>query len=173
MFNVNDHMQKLRANIVSLVLLLSATIIGFVWISIGIYHWLSACLGAVWGPIVLGLMYFIPIIIFAFIKAFARTPVPQNQNRSDQVDATVLNMSKVFESLSGRSPFLVASAAIIAGFLATRFPALLTVFTQILAAYAEDLKTRAAKESYKQEFAHADQQTTPTSDGDERANKQP
>ncbi|HOY24182.1 MAG TPA: hypothetical protein PK002_13600, partial [Cellvibrio sp.] len=87
MFNFNDHLQELRANIVSLVLLLSATVIGFVWISIGIYHWLSACLGAVWGPIVLGLIYFIPIIIFAFIKAFARTPVSQNQNRSDQADA--------------------------------------------------------------------------------------
>jgi hypothetical protein len=174
MFNFNDHLQELRANIVSIVLLLSATIIGFVWISIGIYHWLSACLGAVWGPIVLGLIYIIPIIIFAFIKAFVRPSLPQNQNRSDQADATVLNMSKVFESLSGRSPFLVASAAIIAGFLATRFPALLTVFTQILAAYADDLKMRATKESYKpetgqQESAHTAQQTTATTDKDEHS----
>lgn len=164
MFNFNDHLQELRANIVSLVLLLSATIIGFVWISIGIYHWLSACLGTVWGPIVLGLIYFIPIIIFAFIKAFARTPVPQNQNRSDQADATVLNMSKVFESLSGRSPLLATSAVVIAGVLATRFPTLLSVFTQILAAYAEDVKMRAAKESYKQESAQAAQQSTATTD---------
>ena len=171
MLNFNDHLQELRANIVSLVLLLSATIIGFVWVSIGVYHWLSVCLGAVWGPIVLGLMYFIPIVIFAFMKAFARTPLSQKQNRNDQADATVLNMSKVFESLSGRSPFLVASAAIIAGFLAARFPALLTVFAQILAAYAEDLKTRAAKESYKQESAHADQQSTPTRDVDEYSNR--
>ena len=166
MLNFNDHLQELRANIVSLVLLLSATIIGFVWVSIGVYHWLSVCLGAVWGPIVLGLMYFIPIVIFAFMKAFARTPLSQKQNRNDQADATVLNMSKVFESLSGRSPFLVASAAIVAGFLATRFPALLTVFTQILAAYAEDLKTRAMPES-----AHSAQQVTPTSNGDERSSK--
>ncbi len=169
MFNFNDHLQELRANIMSLVLLLSATIIGFVWISIGIYHWLSTCLGAVWGPIVLGLICFIPIIIFAFIKAFARTPLPQN--RSEQADATVLNMSKVFESLSGRSPFLVASAAIIAGFLATRFPALLTVFTQILAAYAEDIKTRAAKESYTQESSCTAEKTTPVGDADEHTTK--
>ncbi len=169
MFNFNDHLQELRANIVSLVLLLSATIIGFVWISIGVYHWLSACLGAVWGPIVLGLIYFIPIIIFAFVKAFARTPVSQNQNRSDQADAAVLNMSKVFESLSGHSPLLATSAVVIAGVLATRFPALLSVFTQILAAYAEDVKMRAAKESYKQESAQAAQQTTATSNPDEHS----
>lgn len=166
MFNFNDHLQELRANIVSLVLLLSATIIGFVWISIGIYHWLSACLGAVWGPIVLGLIYFIPIIIFAFIKAFACTPVSQNQNRSDQADATMINISKVFESLSGRSPLLATSAVVIAGVLATRFPSLLSVFTQILAAYAEDVKMRAAKESYKQEST---QQATPTGNADEHS----
>ena len=83
MFNFNGHLQELRANIVSIVLLLSATIIGFVWISIGIYHWLSACLGAVWGPIVLGLIFFIPIIIFAFIKAFVRSPLPQNKSPND------------------------------------------------------------------------------------------
>ncbi len=167
MFNFNDHLQELRANIVSLVLLLSATIIGFVWISIGIYHWLSACLGAVWGPIVLGLMYFIPIIIFAFIKAFARTPLPQHQTRNDQADATALNIAKVFESLSGRSPLLATSAVVIAGVLATRFPSLLSVFTQILAAYAEDVKVRAAKESYKQESTHTAQQTAPASNTDE------
>jgi hypothetical protein len=166
MFNFNGHLQELRANIVSIVLILSATIIGFVWISIGMYHWLSACLGAVWGPIVLGLIYFIPIIIFAFIKAFVRPSLPQNQNRSDQADATVLNMSKVFESLSGRSPLLATSAVVIAGVLATRFPSLLSVFTQILAAYAEDVKMRAAKESYKQESA---QQATPTSNADEHS----
>jgi type III secretory pathway component EscV len=169
MFNFNGHLQELRANIVSIVLILSATIIGFVWISIGMYHWLSACLGAVWGPIVLGLIYFIPIIIFAFIKAFVRPSLPQNQNRSDQADATVLNMSKVFESLSGRSPLLATSAVVIAGVLATRFPALLSVFTQILAAYAEDVKMRAAKESYKQESAQAAQQTTATADKDEHS----
>jgi hypothetical protein len=147
MFNFNGHLQELRANIVSIVLILSATIIGFVWISIGIYHWLSACLGAVWGPIVLGLIYFIPLIIFAFVKAFARPSVPQQQSRGDQPDLAALNVTKALESLSGRSPFFVTSAAIIAGVLATRFPALLSVFTQILVAYAEDVNARAAKDS--------------------------
>lgn len=165
MFNFSDHLQELRANIVSLVLLLSATIIGFVWISVGLYHWLGECLGAVWGPIVLGLIYFIPIIIFAFIKAFARPPALHNQNPNGQVDATVLNMSRVFESLSGRSPLLATSAIVVAGIFATRFPALLSVFTQILAAYAEDLKMRAAKESYKQDAA----QTTAAGNADEHS----
>ena len=171
MFNFNGHLQELRANIVSIVLLLSATIIGFVWISIGIHHWLKECLGSVWGPIVLGLICFVPLIIFAFIKAFARPALPLHQNRSNPADATALNVSKALESLSGRSPFLVAAAAIIAGFLATRFPALLTVFTQLLAAYAEDLNARAAQASSSQESASTAQQSTPASDMDEHFRK--
>ena len=143
MFNFNDHLQELRSTIVGLVLLLAATIIGFVWISIGLYHWLSLCLGAVWGPIVLGLVYFLPLVIFAFVKAFFRqTLVTQRQN--DPANTAILNISRVFESLSGRSPFFVATAVIIAGFLATRFPSLLAVFTQILTAYADDMRSREA-----------------------------
>ncbi len=164
MFNFNDHLQELRANILSLVLLISVTLIGFVWISIGIYHWLSAWLGMVWGPIVLGLIYFIPIIIVAFIKAFVNPVPPQNPRLSEHADLTLLNMSKVFESLSGRSPFVVASAAIVAGFLATRFPALLTAFSQIVTAYAEDLKTRAARESQSQTSGQHAEKASPGSD---------
>jgi hypothetical protein len=144
MFNFNDHLQELRSAIVGLVLLLAATIIGFVWISIGLYHWLSLFLGDAWGPIVLGLLYFLPLVIFAFVKAFFRKP-PAFQPQNDPANVAVLNITRVFESLSGCSPFLVATAVIVAGFLATRFPSLLALFTQILAAYAEDVNAREAK----------------------------
>lgn len=150
MFNFNDRLQDLRSTIIGIVLLSGSTVIGFVWISIGVYQWLSACLGAVWGPILLGLIYFLPIVIFAFIKAFIRQPVPVASVRSEPADLAALNATKIFENLSGRSPFVVASAAILAGFLATRFPALLTVFMQILAVYADDVKARAAKASATQ-----------------------
>lgn len=150
MFNFNDRLQELRSTIIGLVLLSAATIIGFVWISIGVNHWLSSCLGSVWGPIVLGLIYFVPIVIFAFIKAFVRPPAPIAPEHTENADLAALNVAKVFDNLSGRSPFIVAVAAILAGFLATRFPALLSVFMQILAVYAEDVKTRAAKTSQHQ-----------------------
>ncbi len=145
MFNFNDRLQELRSTIIGLVLLSAATIIGFVWISIGVNQWLSSHLGSVWGPIVLGLIYFLPIVIFAFIKAFVRQPAPVQPSNTDSADMAAVNVAKVFEGLSGRSPFLVAAAAILAGFLATRFPALLSVFMQILAVYAEDVKNRATK----------------------------
>lgn len=144
MFNFNDRLQELRSTIIGIALLSASTIIGFVWISIGLYQLFSAWLGSVWGPILLGLIYFLPIVIFAFIKAFVRQPEPVATSRSEPADIAALNVTKVFENLSDRSPFVVASAAILAGFLATRFPALLTVFMQILAVYADDVKRRAA-----------------------------
>jgi hypothetical protein len=150
MFNFNDHLQELRSTIIGLALLLAATIIGFVWVSIGLYHWLSICLGAIWGPIVLGLIYFVPLVIFAFIKAFIRQPALPVTSHNEGADLTALNIAKVFENLAGRSPFVVASAAILAGFLATRFPALLSVFMQILTVYAEDVKNRAARAAANQ-----------------------
>jgi len=146
MFNFSDHLQELRSTLIGLVLILAATIIGFVWISIGIYFWLSATLGSVWGPIVLGLIYFLPIVIFALAKAF-RPSVPVAPPRQDNADLAALNLTKVIENLSGRSPLWVASAAILAGFLATRFPALLSVFMQLISVYAEDVAKRATKTS--------------------------
>src|SRR4051812_25671915 len=102
MFNVNDRLQGLRSTLISSVLLLAATVIGFVWISIGLYHWLTLSIGLVWGPIVLGLIYFLPIIIFAFIKAFTRTPVPELPAANERIDNSMLQMSGIFENLSGR-----------------------------------------------------------------------
>jgi len=155
MFNFNDRLQELRSTIIGLVLLAAATIIGFVWISVGLYHWLSICLGSVWGPIVLGLIYFLPIIIFAIIKTFIRPSTPPLPMLSDNTDTAAANLTKVFESLSGRSPFVMASAAVMAGFLATRFPAFLSVFMQILTVYTDDVAKRAAKTAAQ----HTDQPT--------------
>ena len=141
MFNFSDHLQELRSTIVGLVLILSATVIGFVWISIGIYFWLSSSLGSVWGPLVLGFIYFIPIIIFALYKAFARPVQPPKPQLHEQ-DLAIQTFSKAFEALPGQSPFLVIVVAAVAAFLATRFPSLLTTFTQLLATFTADAKIR-------------------------------
>jgi hypothetical protein len=147
MFNFVGQLQELRSTIIGLVLLLGATIIGFVWISIGLNHWLSEHLGSVCGPIVLGLIYFLPITIFAFIKAFVRQPKPVPHNET--VDIATANIAAVTENLSGFSPFATGIAVVIASFLAARFPALLAVFMQMLTAYTDDVKNRAAKSAAK------------------------
>ncbi len=147
MFNFSDHLQELRALIIGLVLLLATTILGLVWISIGLYHCLTGYLGSTWGPIVLGLIFFVPMLIFAVVKAFSGNTQHSQQQATlnGYADVSALNITKVIESLSGHSPFFVAAVAIIAGVLAARFPALLTMFMQILTAYAEEVKARATK----------------------------
>ena len=142
MFNFSDHLQELRSTVVGLVLILAATIIGFVWISVGIYFWLSSMLGNVWGPLVLGLIYFVPIIAFALSKAFARPETTKVQQPREQ-DLNLQAFSKTFENLSNRSPIVIIAAAAVAGFLATRFPSLLSLFNQLLAASSEAVKAHS------------------------------
>lgn len=145
MFNFSDQLQELRSLIIGLVLLLATTIIGLIWISVGFYHGLSSYLGPIWGPMVLGLIFFVPMLIFTFVKAFSRDTRQAQQQPGPNADMAALNFSKVIESLSGQSPFFVASVAIIGGVLASRFPALLSVFMQVLTAYSEDAKVRSTK----------------------------
>lgn len=142
MFNFSDHLQELRSTLVGFVLILAATIIGFVWISLGIYFWLSAVLGNMWGCLVLGLIYFVPIIVFALSKAFARPVAVPMKPLGDQ-DLNLQAFSKTFENLSNLSPFVIIAAAAVAGFLATRVPSLLSLFNQLLAAYSEEVKKRS------------------------------
>ena len=142
MFNFSDHLQELRSTLVGLVIILAATIIGFVWLSVGIYFWLSSMLGNIWGPLVLGLIYFIPIIAFALSKAFAKPETTKAQQPREQ-DLNLQAFSKTFENLSNRSPIVVIAAAAVAGFLATRFPSLLTLFNQLMAASSEAVKTQS------------------------------
>lgn len=142
MFNFGDHLQELRSTVVGLVLILAATIIGFVWVSVGIYFWLSAMLGNIWGPLVLGLLYFVPIIMFALSKAFARPDIKREQPLREQ-DLTLQAFSKTFENLSHRSPFIIIAAAAVVSVLATRFPSLLSVFNQLLSASSEMAKAQA------------------------------
>lgn len=147
MFNFSDRFQELRSTIIGLVLLLASIIMGIVWIAIGLSRWLSACLGEVWGPIVLGLICFVPVVIFALVKVFSRSsPRPSaSLNQSGFVDPSTANIAGLFEKVSGQSPFMGAVAAIVAAFLINRFPTILPLFVQLVSAYVEDVKARAAK----------------------------
>jgi len=145
MFNFSDRFQELRSTIIGVVLLLASIIIGIIWIGIGLSHWLTDCFGAVWGPIVLGLIFFVPVVVFALVKAFGRTPPAPVNSNYEHADVAAMTISKMFEGLSGHSPVVSVTAAVVVGFLASRFPAVLPAFAQILSAYTEDVKARAAR----------------------------
>ena len=153
MFNFSSQLQNLRSSIIGIVLIVAMAVIGLTWISIGIHSYFTSLVGPVWGPIVLGGLFFLPIVIFALVRSMdkndARAQTPSYANPFN--DAVGLNIPKLIESLSGHSPFFVTVVAITAGFLATRFPALLVVFSQVITAYADDYKIRTARAAAEKE----------------------
>lgn len=162
MFNFSRQLKELRSSIIGLVLLVATAIIGLIWLSIGLYSALSAWIGPIWAPLALGVLCFVPLGIFAIIRIFAAREEDEERAvqaayNSAYADSSVASISRIVESLSGRSPFLATAAAIIAGILATRFPALLSIFTQIVQAYADDAQRRAnekaAREAAEQDEA--------------------
>jgi hypothetical protein len=150
MFNLHEQLQDLRSSIVGIILTLAMAIIGLTWISIGIYSYLTSLLGPIWGPIALGGIYFIPIIILAIIKS-ANEKEKKEERASQQsaygnpYDPMAMNIPKIIESLAGQPPLFVTIVALVAGFLATRFPSMLVIFSQIVTAYADDAKLRRVK----------------------------
>lgn len=149
MFNINSQLRELRSSLMGTGLLAVTAMIGLVWISIGLYAWLSSMLGAVWGPIVLGLVFFIPVIVFALVRTFGGGRADQ-QPASYAADSQAIAIAKLAESMPGSSPFWVAVVAIVGGVLAARFPGLLGMVMQLLTAYSEDMKARAAERASEQ-----------------------
>ena len=146
MFNIKENLQELRSSIIGVVLLLATIIMALVWIGVGVYICLTGFVGAAWAAILIGVMFMLPVIIVALIKLFNPKELSAQQQAGyhSHADDAVLHVSKVIESLSGQSTLMVTLVAVIAGFLAARFPSMLSVFTQIVSAYADDVKAREA-----------------------------
>jgi hypothetical protein len=156
MLNINSQLQEIRSSIIWIVLIVVTALIGLTWISVGINSYLTSLLGPVWGPIALGGICFIPIIIFALIKSSNKKEEPPQQPAyGNPYDPLALNIPKMIESLHGQPPIFVTIVTIISAFLATRFPSLLTIFTQIVIAYTDDLKARVAKAVAEKEATDA------------------
>ncbi|MGA9658409.1 MAG: hypothetical protein WBQ60_04830 [Asticcacaulis sp.] len=161
MFNFSHQIDNFKSSLMGLVLILASAIIGLIWISIGLYSLAVILLGALWGPIVLGFVFLVPIGIFYLIKALPSSKAKQRQSAYDEAFAqsSVGSISRMIESLSGTSPVLATVAAIVAGFMATRFPQFLPMFSQIISAASEEFqlhkvkraesKVRKAREEYQ------------------------
>lgn len=165
MLNFNSQLQEIRSSIIGIILIVVMALIGLTWISIGINSYLTSLLGPVWGPITLGAICFIPIIIFVLLKSSSKKEEapPQQPAYGNPYDPMALNIPKIIESLHGQPPLFVTIVTVIAGFLATRFPSLLVIFTQIVTAYTDDLKARVAK-------AVAEKQATDAAESADAAN---
>ena len=142
MFNFSSQIENLKSSIISLVLLLASAIIGLIWVSIGLYSLAVKLLGELWGPLALGGLFLLPIIIYLIIKAMPHNKEKRRQSLIDEAfsKSTVGSISNLIDNLSGVSPVLATMAAIVAGFMATRFPQYLPMFSQIVSSLGEEFK---------------------------------
>jgi hypothetical protein len=142
MFNFSSQIENLKSALIGLALLLATAIIGLIWVSIGLYSLAVKLLGDLWGPLALGAIFLLPILIYFGVKALPHNRERRRQSLTDEAFAksTVGSISNLIDSLSATSPVLATVAAIVAGFMATRFPQYLPMFSQIVSSLAEEFK---------------------------------
>jgi hypothetical protein len=167
MFNFSSQLENLKSSIIGLVLLLASAIIGLIWVSIGIYSLAVKLLGDLWGPLALGGIFLLPIVIYLIIKALPHNKEKRRQSLIDEAfsRSTVGSISNLIDNLSGVSPVLATVAAIVAGFMATRFPQYLPMFSQIVSSLGEEFKlhkVRRAESKVRKARAEYERTANPT-----------
>ena len=167
MFNFSSQLENLKSSIIGLVLLLASAIIGLIWVSIGLYSLAVKLLGDLWGPLALGGIFLLPIVVYLIVKALPHNKEKRRQSLIDEAfsKSTVGSISNLIDNLSGVSPVLATVAAIVAGFMATRFPQYLPMFSQIVSSLGEEFKlhkVRRAESKVRKARAEYERAATPT-----------
>ncbi len=149
MFDLHQRFDSLRASLIGLVLILACTILGIIWLTIGVYAFLTLKLGPVWGPVALGGILFVPMVIFLFFQVFRRKGKSKQQMAYEAAfaNSSVGSISRMVEAMSPHSPFLATAVAVAGGFLAARFPQFLSMFAEVVTALGDELVRHKARRS--------------------------
>jgi hypothetical protein len=150
MFSFAPQIDALKTAALRVVIIGGTTLIGLVWLSVGLFHLLTRSFGPTGAGFALSALFLLPLIAFSLSETFGKKQVnPKHQTAMGQGFDTspIMAISRIIESLSNRSPILAAAVAVFAGFLATRFPSFLNVFSQIITSFIEDLNRRTAQKN--------------------------
>lgn len=150
MFNVSHKIEVIKSTVIAVVLCVACAIAGIVWLSIALYNYLKVAMGEIAGPAVLGAALFVPLIGYGIYKAVSKTDKRSKQERMfDEAFAgtSVGSLSRMIETMSPHSPFLAALVAVMGGFLASRFPQFLTMFSELVVALGDELDRRRVRKS--------------------------
>ncbi len=167
MFNFSHQIDSIKAMIVGLTLILATAIIGLIWISFGIYNAAVATLGSIWGPVALGGVFLLPLIIYIIVKVLNPKDKRSKQQRMYDTafaNTSVGSISRMIETMSMHSPFMAAIVAVLGGFIASRFPQFLQIFSELVTAYGDELsrhKVRKAEDQVKRAHEADRRGTTP------------
>jgi len=149
----SKEINSIKSSLIGLVLILATAIIGLGWIGFGLYSLFVLYLGTVLGPIALGGLFLLPIIIFFVVKALPHNAAKRKQQAYNEAfaNSSVGAISRMVDSMSGHSPVAASIVAILGGLLASRFPQFLPVLAEIVAALSDELARRKEKKAEKAE----------------------
>lgn len=151
MFNFSNQIDALKSFIIGLTLILACTILGIIWISIGLYQIAAHTLGPIYGPLVLGVFFLLPIAAYLIHQTLPHNKKKRRQSAMEEAfaNSTVGSISRLIDSLSATSPVLATVAAVLSGFIATRFPQFLPLLAQIVVAVNEEIQQRKVRKAEK------------------------
>ena len=151
MFNLSEQLSELRTTLIVVVLMVAAAIIGLAWASIGLFNAVQIWLGPIWGPVALGGAMILPLILYLLVKHVGKKRRDEQQallkaqTQAAYAQSSIVHIQRILDALKGRSPVLASAAAVIAGLLASRFPSLLAIVSELVSAWGEDNRRRAAE----------------------------
>ena len=151
----SKEINSIKASLIGLVLILATAIIGLGWIGFGLYSLFVLYLGLIWGPIALGGLFLLPILIFFGVKALPHNSAKRRQQAYNEAfaNSTVGAISRMVDSMSGHSPVAATVVAILGGFLASRFPQFLPMLAEVVGALGDELARRRERKAEKNEKA--------------------
>ena len=154
----SKEINSIKSSLIGLVLILATAIIGLGWIGFGLYSLFVLYLGLIWGPIALGGLFLLPIIIFFAVKALPHNTAKRRQQAYNEAfaNSTVGAISRMVDSMSGHSPVAATLVAILGGFLASRFPQFLPMLAEVVGALGDELARRRERKAEKTEKAARD-----------------
>ena len=149
----SKEINSIKSSLIGLVLILATAIIGLGWIGFGLYSLFVLYLGTVLGPIALGGLFLLPIIIFFIVKALPHNAAKRRQQAYNEAfaNSTVGAISRMVDAMSGHSPAAAAIVAILGGFLASRFPQFLPMLAEVVSALGDELSRRRERKAEKAE----------------------
>ncbi len=149
----SKEINSIKSSLIGLVLILATAIMGLGWIGFGLYSLFVLYLGAVLGPIALGGLFLLPIIIFFVAKALPHNVQKRKQQAYNEAfaNSTVGAISRMVDAMSGHSPVAATVVAVLGGFLASRFPQFLPMLAEVVGALGEELSRRRERKAEKME----------------------
>jgi hypothetical protein len=130
-----DELRALLGPIASGILLFALGAVGIAWLSIAAVEAAAAMLGAVWGPAAVGAAMLAPLGIAGLLaRAKARRIATQQARGLESADASLAAIASATQKMIEKSPIAALALATLAGLLATRYPAGLSLLANVLTA---------------------------------------